>query len=319
MHEPAPRLWAIILAGGEGRRLASLTRALYGGDLPKQFAVLAQDRSMLQATVDRALQMTAEERVVVVVAREREALARRQLRHWPGIDLLVQPRNLDTGPGLLLPLARVRARDPAARVVVLPADHYFAVTEPLIDAVELAAGATRQDRLACTLLGATADSPDPEYGWILPGRRLGRCARQSVKRFVEKPAAPEAERLLRRGGLWNTFIMVALVERLWRLASAGLPEHAGAIATATAVGEGALDAAYAGLGPANFSRAVLEPSRGLGVLPLQGAGWSDWGTPRRVFKSLAGTASHDRLLARIGAPLVADRSAARSVRQLDSN
>src|SRR4051812_33913342 len=31
-------LWSVILAGGEGMRLRSLTRALHGEELPKQYA-----------------------------------------------------------------------------------------------------------------------------------------------------------------------------------------------------------------------------------------------------------------------------------------
>ena len=61
------RLWAIILAGGDGRRLAPLTDCLYGERLPKQFAVLAGHRSLLQATVDRMLPLVPPSRVVVVV------------------------------------------------------------------------------------------------------------------------------------------------------------------------------------------------------------------------------------------------------------
>jgi len=44
----------IILGRGEGQRLAPLTRALYGTDLPKQFAVLSGERSLLQTTIERA-------------------------------------------------------------------------------------------------------------------------------------------------------------------------------------------------------------------------------------------------------------------------
>src|SRR4051794_23036788 len=44
--------YVVILAGGEGQRLAPLTRALYGTDLPKQFAVLAGERSLMQTTIE---------------------------------------------------------------------------------------------------------------------------------------------------------------------------------------------------------------------------------------------------------------------------
>lgn len=36
------RLWAVILAGGGGKRMIPLTRAMHGGDVPKQFAMLSE-------------------------------------------------------------------------------------------------------------------------------------------------------------------------------------------------------------------------------------------------------------------------------------
>jgi hypothetical protein len=53
------RLWAIVLAVGEGKRLAPLTRALYGRELPKQCAVLHRGRSLLQTTMDRVAPRSA--------------------------------------------------------------------------------------------------------------------------------------------------------------------------------------------------------------------------------------------------------------------
>jgi len=41
--------------------------------------------------------------------------------------------------------------------------------------------------------------------------------------------------------------------------------------------------------PANFSREVLERAENLAVLPVSGTGWSDWGNPERIFRSLEGT------------------------------
>lgn len=301
MLERGRRLWTIVLAGGAGKRLASLTRALYGEELPKQFAVLSGTRSLLQATVDRATALSPPERIAVVVSREHQRLARKQLAEWRGIHLLVQPQNLDTGPGILLALDFVRRRDRAAQVAVMPSDHHVDRPERLLDAIERARAALRIDPATVALLGAEADRPDPDYGWIVAGRALGRFGMHSVQHFVEKPPAPVAEELHRMGALWNTFIMVASAEQLWASAAARLPIHAAAMSAAGGR-PGALDHAYGRLTPAGFSREVLQQTPGLTVLRLENAGWSDWGTPRRVFQSLAGTPHHDRLVARITRP-----------------
>ena len=44
---------------------------------------------------------------------------------------------------------------------------------------------------------------------------------------------------------------------------------------------------------------LLARASSLAVTPVAGTGWSDWGSPARVFASLAGTDHHDRLLGRI--------------------
>jgi hypothetical protein len=51
--------------------------------------------------------------------------------------------------------------------------------------------------------------------------------------------------------------------------------------------------------PANFSRAILSHARSLVVAPVAGTGWSDWGSPQRVFASLAGRPGHEKLVQRI--------------------
>ena len=124
--KPVGDLWAVVLAAGEGRRLASLTGALYGQQLPKQFAVLDGEQSLLQATMERIAPLVPARRTAVVVAAEHEVLCRRQLRPRAGAAVLAQPRNLDTGPGILLPLAWLRARDPRATVAIFPSDHFVA-------------------------------------------------------------------------------------------------------------------------------------------------------------------------------------------------
>jgi mannose-1-phosphate guanylyltransferase len=288
VHSP----WTIVLAAGEGRRLLSLTRALYGEDLPKQFATIHGCRSLLQETISRALRWSLPSRVVVVVGADREEIAREQLRDFRDVDVVAQPQNLGTGPGVLLPLSRVLAKDARAQVVILPSDHYVALEEQFAKSV-LRAEHTSRATDSVTLLGALPDRAETEYGWILPKRAEG-AAQNVVARFHEKPAAPIAEHLMKRGALWNTFIMAGPVRRFWDLGRKHLPLHCALLDSyrelvGTANEANFLREIYARLPPADFSRDVIEKANGLSVMTLDSCGWSDWGTPERVLRSLEGT------------------------------
>src|SRR5262249_8252152 len=145
--------------------------------------------------------------------------------------VLAQPRNLETGPGLLLPLAFVRARDPRARVVIAPADHHVPRPAPLLKGIEEAAHAAEVDPDRIFLLGVAADAPETEYGWIEPGYATGALRAPNarpVRRFVEKPDAETARELHRRGALWNTFISVGTAEAFWEATGRARPEHVAA-------------------------------------------------------------------------------------------
>lgn len=294
--------YVVILAGGEGSRLASLTRALYGFDLPKQFAVIAGDRSLLQTTIERAMSITTRDRISVVVSAHQAYIAREQLYPYPGVELIVQPYNLDTAPGMLLPLARIVARSWKARVVFMPSDHYIPNPEPLLEALATTTTGPLRDRIA--LVGVIPYGPEVEYGWITCGRRLGRGDAFEVTSFREKPDALTADALWRDGGLWNTFIQAGPANAYWKLAHRFLPGHAAAferyaVAIGSAYEAGALEVAYRSMPPTNFSRDVLAGAENLAVLQVADTGWSDWGTPQRVFASLSGTLAHERLVERI--------------------
>ena len=63
---------AVILAGGEGLRLRSLTRRIAGDERPKQFCALVGSETLLDETRRRvALAVPPERTVVVVVSKDR--------------------------------------------------------------------------------------------------------------------------------------------------------------------------------------------------------------------------------------------------------
>jgi mannose-1-phosphate guanylyltransferase len=289
-------LWAIVLAGGDGTRLRRLVELLHDEPIPKQFATITGNASLLQTTLTRIAPLVPPERTVVVVNHEHELLARRQLTPWRGVHVLAQPRNLGTGPGLLLPLAYVHGQAPRAHVAIFPSDHYIPNPAPFLSGVRAAvAGA------GVALLGMAADRPETEFGWIVPDREPAGDL-HPVARFVEKPAAPIARRLWQKGALWNSFVTVGRVESLWALARVHLPLQTGMFeATFARRGASASSLAdlYSQLAPADFSRSVLEHAEGLAVAEIENSGWSDWGSLDRIVQSLEGTAALDELLTRV--------------------
>ena len=306
--ETPANLWAVVLAAGDGSRMAPLTRALYGHEVPKQFAALDGERTLLQRTMDRIGLVTPPERTVVVVSDACEELARTQLASYHGVEIVTQPLNLGTGVGILLPLCHVLARDPRASVAIYPSDHHIRRNDPFCEAVERSVRMARLCESGVALLGAAAERPAVDLGWIVRGRRLGGQLDRAweVNRFVEKPPEPLAMLLLGTGGLWNTMVLTGRARALWELARRHIPEQARAFDSyLPQVGRTnarqARELLYRLLLPADFSREVLQLARGLAVVPLIDSGWFDCGTPERLFEWLRATPEMHGLLRRLEA------------------
>jgi mannose-1-phosphate guanylyltransferase len=296
-----PTLWAIVLAAGEGTRLAPVTRLLYGHDLPKQFAALNSDRTLLQETMARLGMIVPPERTVVVVAHERRELAETQLVDYAGVQIVSQPANRGTGPGVLLPLSLIKAQCPAAMVIVTPSDHNIPRTGAFVAATEMAVAAAHLAPAGMAVLGAEADGPATDLGWIVPKDHGGApdADVDLVDVFVEKPPIEIARQLFRRGGLWNTLIVLGSVSSFWKQARWYLSRHTSLFteyldalaqnggrphATANAL----LAQLYRTMPSADFSVSVLQNARGMAVVKLKDSGWCDCGTPERLLSCLPG-------------------------------
>jgi mannose-1-phosphate guanylyltransferase len=260
----------------------------------------------LQETIDRALHLAPDHRIVVVVSSERYALAKSQLTEHPEVALLAQPTSRDTAPAILLGLAHVRRESPRANVVVLPADHHIPRPQPIFDALR----ALASDESTCarvTMIGVVPDTHELEYGFVVPGPALteqGRTVVRGVAAFHEKPVPAVARRLEEAGALFNTFITAGRVDAFFAVAEAVLPELVERFASyAPSIGtpdeDRARDALYEALKPASFSKDVLEQATELGVVSVEDTGWTDWGSPRRVFESLAATGELPNLVSRM--------------------
>src|SRR5438445_12706235 len=119
---PRERPWALVLAGGDGRRLQVLTQKIAGAPIPKQYCRILGDRSMLEWTLARIAPLVPRNQTLVVVNRDHLFLARPQLSNLPFANVVVQAENRDTGPGIVLGLLHLAARHPRPPAVVFPSD-----------------------------------------------------------------------------------------------------------------------------------------------------------------------------------------------------
>lgn len=285
-------VWAIVLAAGEGTRLAELTRAVYGRDVRKQFAALIGKRTFVQSTVDRIVRHVPPSRIVVVVGEPDHDVAAQQLAGFPGIQIVAQPRNLGTAVGLLLPLCHVLDRDPRARVVVFPSDHHIGREAKFMQAVRRALRVAERAPSGLALVAAPADAAATDLGWIVPGPPCDGGA--LVLAFVEKPTKKRAAELLRAGALWNTLVLTGRAQAMWELARREIPavvasfdEYRGVVARPGA--PAFRQRMYERLPAADLSRDLLERAEGLAVVAAEDVGWSDCGTPESLFRHVHGT------------------------------
>jgi mannose-1-phosphate guanylyltransferase len=282
-----------VLAAGDGTRLAALTTDANGRMVPKQFCSLNGGGSLLHGAIQRAQRLVSRERVCVIVADQHRRYWYRTLRILPSSNVIVQPRNCGTAIGILLSVLTILERDPFARILFLPADHYVCDEGVLALSLREVATSLTRNPDGLRFLGVTPEEADPGFGYIVPGRALSDGTR-SVNRFVEKPEAKLARQLFLSDALWNTFIFAARGPVLLEMLRARLPDVVSQMQQAVVeyrsdlrTRSAALHDLYGRLPSIDFSHAVVhgaEPE--LRVITAPACGWNDLGTPDRVAATL---------------------------------
>ncbi len=292
--------WAIVLAGGEGSRLHSLTTTALGVTVPKQFCSLRGGNSLMLEALKRAEAVASPEHICIVVSQQHKGWWNPALSAVPEAKVIVQPRNCGTANGILLPLLYIIARDPEARIVLLPSDHHVRDEQVLAAALQRAVLelCTRCDQIL--LMGILPEAEDPDLGFIVPGSRDG--ADSTVDRFVEKPAVSLARNLVDAGALWNAFILAARAQALLQIFIQRFPHVVIGMQAVVAKGQCTHDLSvaamdlYCDLPDVDFSRHILQGAESvLRVLQVPRCGWSDLGTPKLLEQTLQALPQSDDL------------------------
>lgn len=271
----------VIMAGGSGTRLWPVSRESH----PKQFLAWDGGASLLQRTVARARSVSAH--VPLVICQEQHRfIAAEQLRAENALGgLVLEPEGRNTAPTVALAAQLLLQglwgnegpQDPL--LLVLPADHIIADVETFVAAMAVAEPLARDGALVT--FGIEPVRAETGYGYIEAGAKRGDG--YQVKRFVEKPDGPTAERFLGEGGFyWNSGMFLFRASRYWQELNQFRPDIAAVCAEAVQAVEQDLD--FHRLPAAIFNRcpaesidyAVMEHTDAAVVVPLP-AQWSDVG------------------------------------------
>lgn len=292
-------MYAIILAGDEDMQLAPLARALSIASVPRQYALIAGEGSLLQQTVAFYASLLPPEQIVVVVATKWKELARAQLRKWRDTCVVARPRNRGSAVDVMLGLRQIMACDPHATVVMAPADAYVPHARALV--APLAAAETALSKVPVILAGVPMNHAVLGDRLVVPGPPLtGRV--RSVRRLVEHLPPEQVQRFKAKGALWDTSIYLARAATLWPLVAQQLPAE---VAAGAGLGSDAspprssVQAAYRRTRVGQLATRRWQEIDGFGVIAVRGSGWSAWTTPQQVMDSLRDPHELEQLLSRI--------------------
>jgi mannose-1-phosphate guanylyltransferase/mannose-1-phosphate guanylyltransferase/mannose-6-phosphate isomerase len=270
------RIRPVILSGGAGTRLWPLSTP----ERPKQFLALSGAATMLQLTAGRAADAARFDAPVVIGAEEHRETIDRQLAEVGVTPELLILEPCARGTAAAAALAALTRR-PDEILMLMPSDHLIGEPERLVAAAESALAAVEEGWIAT--FGVAATRPETGYGYIERGEEIAPGVHRAA-RFIEKPDADSAARMLAEGGHdWNAGIFLFRARDL----VAQLDLHAPAILACArdslacaATGERILrpDAAAFGRCPSeSIDRAVMEKADRIAVAPVDMA-WSDIGS-----------------------------------------
>lgn len=286
-----PAVTFVVMAGGKGERLWPLVRA----GMPKVCLSPDGTRSLLQSTVDRLRPVWPAAHWLIVTTREQAEAVAEHLTPALRRRVVIEPQARDTAACMTLAAAMVARQDPQRVLVITPADHWIQGVRAFQRAIRAAIHAAVREETIATI-GIRPTGPQPGLGYLC-GEPLANGSTHPrvlrLSRFVEKPTARVAQRLLRRPWTyWNSGVFIGTAETFLLRVTEWLPDHARSLAPlATTMGSlhngtsslqsapflRRMRAAYRALRPVPFDRGVMEHLQG-GLIVEGGFLWADMGS-----------------------------------------
>jgi len=253
--------------------------------MPKQFLKLLNDRSLLQNTAVRAMDLShasSGEVVTVTLGTLKKEVIGQLNEVDPDLTqhVLGEPVAKNTAAAVAYAAQYIwNTFGSDTMMWILPADHHIADEATLKAALQSAVVAAKEDYLVT--FGINPNRAETGYGYIKLAAPLNENVR-GVEQFVEKPDMPTAQAYLESGDyLWNSGMFLFKTESVlenFRWHSSEILEGVqAALKGNPAASRNISFEHYSKLPSAPFDKAIMEKSTRIAVVPCDPQ-WSDIGS-----------------------------------------
>ncbi|TDR88996.1 mannose-1-phosphate guanylyltransferase/mannose-6-phosphate isomerase [Enterovirga rhinocerotis] len=297
-----PSILPVIMCGGSGTRLWPASRE----SMPKQFISLIEGQpSTFRMTVERVSGPGFLRPVVISSSDSRFVVAEQLAQAGIEADILLEPERRDSAAAVAVAACQAAARGPETIVLILAADHLIGDDAAFAAACRSAAAGA--ERGLIMTLGIAPTRPATGYGYILAGDEVPEAGgARRVARFVEKPDAAGAERLIAEGALWNGGYFLFRADVMTKELSLHAPKILSAAKEALDGAKRDLDfirldpEAFAEAPKTSIDYAVMEKTDRAGVLAVSFP-WNDVGTWSALWDAAPRDADGNAIRGRVAA------------------
>lgn len=203
-------IYAVVMAGGVGSRFWPRSKKA----LPKQLIKIFGDHTMIQATVNRIDDLIDRKRIFIITNELQAPEVKNQLKDIPEENIIVEPFGRNTAAAIGLASVIIKAKDPEAVTIVLPADHIINEEEIFRNTLHNAA-MFAYEKKALVTIGIHPTRPETGYGYIQIDDKKVQDNIYKVLTFAEKPNYATAVRFLESGDfLWNSGMFIWRVDTI---------------------------------------------------------------------------------------------------------
>ncbi|AQT68862.1 Mannose-1-phosphate guanylyltransferase RfbM [Anaerohalosphaera lusitana] len=201
--------YAVIMAGGTGKRLWPLSRK----SRPKQVLKLIEGNTLLRRCYDRLIPLFDPRNILVLTNAGYADIVRENLPDLPYGNVLAEPAVRDTAGAIGFAATVLSKYDPNARMAVVTADQLIEPTDVFQQALSDGLEYVKKNPDAMITFGIQPTFPSTQLGYIKVGEphKCESCTNEifDVDSFSEKPDIATSREYLSSGEyLWNSGMFI---------------------------------------------------------------------------------------------------------------